>query len=302
MPPRKSDPAPPPQQQRKKTNAHADTHDNDNDNDNDTSITPTAADESQISTTATATAADRKDKGKDYKDKDADVTTIEDLMLPKSIITRLSKGVLPPSTQIQANAILAMSKSATIFINYLASHANEHTITANKKTIAPADVFKALDDIEFSFLKEPLEAEFAKFNQVKTEKRTNYRQKSRTKPSPDGDGDDTEMAGTTIVDTTMSSERGGAPRAKKARVDAAGKGTGTGTADDDDAETEEDGEGGGDVQDDEEEDDDEQGQEEEEEDDDENAQAGSGDDTQDALEERVVTEDGDEALDGDDSD
>lgn len=76
-----------------------------------------------------------------------------------------------------------MSKSATVFINYLASQyvfcdlpkhmslgvllirarysANENTVNANKKTIAPADVFKALDDIEFSFLKEPLEAEFA---------------------------------------------------------------------------------------------------------------------------------------------
>lgn len=32
---------------------------------------------------------------------------------------------------------------------------------ANKKTIAPADVFKALEDTEFAFLKEPLEAEFA---------------------------------------------------------------------------------------------------------------------------------------------
>lgn len=31
---------------------------------------------------------------------------------------------------------------------------------ANKKTIAPADVFKALEDTEFSFLREPLEAEF----------------------------------------------------------------------------------------------------------------------------------------------
>jgi hypothetical protein len=92
--------------------------------------------------------------------------------------------VLPPNTQIQANAILAMSKSATVFINYLASQyvfvtplrshiqrgrcsvltissANEHTFNAGKKTIAPADVFKALDDIEFGFLKEPLEAEFA---------------------------------------------------------------------------------------------------------------------------------------------
>lgn len=34
-------------------------------------------------------------------------------------------------------------------------------MNANKKTIAPGDVFKALDEIEFGFLKEPLEAEFA---------------------------------------------------------------------------------------------------------------------------------------------
>lgn len=39
--------------------------------------------------------------------------------------------------------------------------ANEITLNANKKTIMPADVFKALEEIEFDFLKEPLEAEFA---------------------------------------------------------------------------------------------------------------------------------------------
>lgn len=39
--------------------------------------------------------------------------------------------------------------------------ANENTVAAGKKTISPADVFKALDDTEFSFLKESLEAEFA---------------------------------------------------------------------------------------------------------------------------------------------
>ena len=39
--------------------------------------------------------------------------------------------------------------------------ANEHTVAAGKKTVLPADVFKALDDTEFSFLREPLEAEFA---------------------------------------------------------------------------------------------------------------------------------------------
>lgn len=63
-----------------------------------------------------------KDKEPEKKDKsDKDAVTIEDLNLPKSIITRLAKGVLEPSTQIQANAILALSKSATVFINYLAT-------------------------------------------------------------------------------------------------------------------------------------------------------------------------------------
>lgn len=47
--------------------------------------------------------------------------TIQELQLPKSIITRLAKGVLPLNTQIQANAILAMTKSATVFINHLAN-------------------------------------------------------------------------------------------------------------------------------------------------------------------------------------
>ena len=49
------------------------------------------------------------------------VPCLQELQLPKSIITRLAKGVLPPNTQIQANAILAMTKSATVFINHLAN-------------------------------------------------------------------------------------------------------------------------------------------------------------------------------------
>lgn len=39
--------------------------------------------------------------------------------------------------------------------------ANENTVNAGKKTIAPADVFKALEETEFEFLKAPLEAEYA---------------------------------------------------------------------------------------------------------------------------------------------
>jgi len=39
--------------------------------------------------------------------------------------------------------------------------ANEITLSSNKKTIMPQDVFGALDDIEFGFMRPQLEAEFA---------------------------------------------------------------------------------------------------------------------------------------------
>ena len=39
--------------------------------------------------------------------------------------------------------------------------ANEFTTSANKKTIMPADVFRALDETEYGFMRERVEAEFA---------------------------------------------------------------------------------------------------------------------------------------------
>jgi len=45
----------------------------------------------------------------------------QDLSLPKSMIARLAKGVLPANTQIHKDALLALHKSATIFVNYIAS-------------------------------------------------------------------------------------------------------------------------------------------------------------------------------------
>lgn len=44
---------------------------------------------------------------------------VQDNVLPKSIVTRLSKGVLPQNTNIQKDAVLALTKGATVFINYL---------------------------------------------------------------------------------------------------------------------------------------------------------------------------------------
>ncbi|EWZ50263.1 hypothetical protein FOCG_09666 [Fusarium oxysporum f. sp. radicis-lycopersici 26381] len=270
--------------------APAPTHDNDSMATQVPAPAPAPAPPAASETAATEAEADssmaqngdKKDKDKDKDKEHKEHITIEDLTLPKSIITRLSKGVLPPNTQIQANAIMALSQSTTVFINYLASHANENTVNAGKKTISPADVFKALEETEFAFLKEPLEAEFAKFNAIQTEKRTSYRQKVRAKKS---DGPDTDMPDTsnmeTDADTTAVST---GPLTKRPRVEPGNAEAEEDAVTEDEVEIPEDSE-----------------DDEVEEEDEEEAEA-SGDDTQDALELKEGREERDEALDGDESD
>lgn len=97
--------------------------------------------------------------------KDPPGINIEDLNLPKSIVTRLAKGVLPANTQIQSNAMIGLTKSATLFVNYIASQANERAAIANRKTVSINDVFSALDDSEFSMWRSRLEAELQKYNE-----------------------------------------------------------------------------------------------------------------------------------------
>ncbi|KAF2653870.1 histone-fold-containing protein [Lophiostoma macrostomum CBS 122681] len=108
-----------------------------------------------------------------------DGLSIEDLNLPRSIVQRLAKGVLPPNTQIQKDAVLAMSKSATVFVNYLTSHAAENAARSNKKTVMPKDVFDAMQELEFESFLPRLEAEVAKFTSIQADKRNSYRKKVR---------------------------------------------------------------------------------------------------------------------------
>ncbi|KAJ8105938.1 hypothetical protein ONZ43_g7232 [Nemania bipapillata] len=270
--------------------------------------TPTTQMETDDRVESSLVAEKERDKEKDKKEKDKDkdsnkeAVTIEDLTLPKSIITRLAKGVLPSNTQIQANAILAMSKSATIFINHLANAANEHTLGNNKKTIMPGDVFAALDDIEFPFFRDRLEAEFKKFNDTQTTKRNTYRrkvaaQKKAGKPGTDDADPNNSMLSTASTATQPDS----APRSKKQKPNAAHEESAMDVDDDEtqelrdasDAETEPEQEAEEDE--DEDEDQEDNAEEDEEEEDEENE-----DDIHDRLEERRKRDDDDDdALDDD---
>ncbi|XXG98127.1 exosome catalytic subunit dis3 [Hypoxylon texense] len=245
-----------------------------------------------------------KDKKEPKESSSKDNVTIEDLSLPKSIVTRLAKGVLPPNTQIQANAILAMSKSAIVFINHLSNAANEHTKNSNKKTIMPADVFDALDNIEFSFLRERLEAEFKKFNEVQTTKRNTYRRRvaaaKRAEKAAAVDPNASMMS--TATATTAELDASSAPRAPKKHKsngpdDSAMDVDGEQSRDASDADMEPEPEH--EEEDEEEDEEDENAADEDEEEEDEEDE---GQDEHDRLEDREPQDEHDDALDDGDSD
>ncbi|KAI4115035.1 MAG: hypothetical protein LQ345_004291 [Seirophora villosa] len=124
------------------------------------------------------------DDGTPAKEKDG--VNIEDLSLPRSMVQRLAKGVLPPNTQIQKDAITAMSKGATVFVSYIADKANEITRDSNRKTISPNAVLDALAECEFADFLPRVEAELKRFNEIATGKRNEYRRKVKEKETGAG--------------------------------------------------------------------------------------------------------------------
>ncbi|KAF2276262.1 histone-fold-containing protein [Westerdykella ornata] len=217
-----------------------------------------------------------------------DGLSVEDLNLPKSMVQRLAKGVLPPNTQIQKDALLAMSKSATVFVNYLTSQAAEVAAKNNKKVVQPADVFDAMEELELEFMLPRLKAEVTKFTAIQADKRNTYRKKVREeKRAQKGEGDGTgSKAG-----TNGNAAEDDSPPAKRVRMSSGGQ---TEQAEEEDEEVDVD-EGADDVQDEEEDDEDEDEEDAEEE----QVEEGL---TEDLLEEREKNISDDEMADGDESD
>ncbi|KAK2742598.1 hypothetical protein FQN57_005224 [Myotisia sp. PD_48] len=104
--------------------------------------------------------------------------SVEDILLPRSVITRLAKEMLPSGTGVQRDAITAMVKAATVFASYLSSHANEVT---DKKTLTPQDVLAALSEVEFEAFRPRLEQHMKAYTELMENKR---QQKKERKENP----------------------------------------------------------------------------------------------------------------------
>ncbi|KAK8489180.1 hypothetical protein V6N13_010757 [Hibiscus sabdariffa] len=88
--------------------------------------------------------------------------------LPKAIVRRVVKEKLSECSpdydfNVHKDAHLAFAESARIFIHYLSATANDICKESRRQTMNTEDVFKALEEIEFSDFVKPLRASLAEF-------------------------------------------------------------------------------------------------------------------------------------------
>ncbi|EFE42296.1 CBF/NF-Y family transcription factor, putative [Trichophyton verrucosum HKI 0517] len=107
---------------------------------------------------------------------------VDDILLPRSVIMRLAKDMLPPGTGVQRDAVTAILKAATVFVSYISSHANDMT---DKKTLTPQDVLAALTEVELGDFRPHLEQQLKAYTALMNNKRES---KKKGKPGKDGSG------------------------------------------------------------------------------------------------------------------
>lgn len=112
--------------------------------------------------------------------------SLDDLLLPRSVISRIAKEALPEGTQFPRDGILALARSATVFINYLASEANMVTVNSGRKTVSAADIQQGLENAGFGMLVGPVRKELEKQESVFAKKKAQKLAAAKAKLDPSG--------------------------------------------------------------------------------------------------------------------
>lgn len=89
--------------------------------------------------------------------KNPDPVSIDDILFPKSITLRLAKSVVNNSDGddsssnmlLAKDSVLALQRSATVFVSHILFQAREFAKSQNRKTVSTHDIINALEKAEF---------------------------------------------------------------------------------------------------------------------------------------------------------
>ncbi|KAF7823226.1 DNA polymerase epsilon subunit 3 [Senna tora] len=123
--------------------------------------------------------------------------------LPRTIVRRVVKDELSRCStdgdiNVHKDTLLAFSESARIFIHYLSATANDICRESKRQIINAEDVFKALEETEYSEFVRPLKAsleEFRKKNAGKKAAGASKGKDMKKKRKLEGDSPDKDESG-----------------------------------------------------------------------------------------------------------
>ncbi|XP_057748947.1 DNA polymerase II subunit B4 [Arachis stenosperma] len=119
--------------------------------------------------------------------------------LPRTIVRRIVKDKLSRCSEdgdisVNKDALLAFSESARIFIHYISATANDICKESKRQIVNADDIFKALEETDFSEFIRPLKASLEDFRKknagkkaaVSKEKESEKNKKRKVEGEPSG--------------------------------------------------------------------------------------------------------------------
>jgi len=99
--------------------------------------------------------------------------------LPRSLVAKIARASVPDNCKFQKEAILALLKGSTVFINCLAVGAHEIAKGKQHKSISASDVLKALEHMQLGDLVGPLQDELPIYRELQKTSRKSASAKSK---------------------------------------------------------------------------------------------------------------------------
>lgn len=122
------------------------------------------------------------------------LVSIDDILFPKSTVQKLAKEMVQDESSnmiISKDSLLALQRSATVFVSHVLFHARQHSKAGLRKTVNVQDIYGALEDAEFSGFLPDIKQRLAAFEErKKLEKDSKQEERGEDNVKMEEDGED----------------------------------------------------------------------------------------------------------------
>ncbi|CAN3367185.1 DNA polymerase epsilon subunit D [Diutina catenulata] len=101
-----------------------------------------------------------------------ELTSIDDILFPKSTVTKLAKKTVPPEMLLGKDSVTALQRSATVFVSHLLFQARELQRESGKKIVTDKDIINAMQRADFGGFVPEIESRLAQWEQTRQQKKS----------------------------------------------------------------------------------------------------------------------------------